>query len=118
MLSRPEVAKIVRNQIEQDEMLGDYDDPKQLANVSYKLEKVSIPTQVEEGWEVSYQYRTMVTAEFNIEDPDNLTKEFLNRKTLILNDKGGIVRAGEKITSKTSMDTDSMLLSMDFSEEE
>ncbi|MHA2497892.1 MAG: hypothetical protein ACXAEI_20670 [Candidatus Hodarchaeales archaeon] len=100
MFSDSQLHNIIEAKIAQDEELGDQvGGSGHLGNVSYELTEINIPKKVQTdrgtGWEITYSYTIIVVTEFTIY-PDNPPHEQKYRKTIVIDDKGRILRESPK----------------------
>ncbi|HUY01354.1 MAG TPA: hypothetical protein VMV49_17465 [Candidatus Deferrimicrobium sp.] len=104
MLSESALREIVKAKIAQDEQLGQQvGGSGHLGFVSYEIKRISKPKKIKtdefEGWEITYDYTTIVETEFTMY-PDNPPDKYKYRKRIILNDNGIIIREFERKSTK------------------
>ena len=90
------LREIIEAKICKDEDLGDQvGGSGHLGHVSYEIDSISKPERVQTdtsvGWKVSYAYSLVVVTEFTYY-PDNPPREYRYRKTVIIDDKGKVIR--------------------------
>jgi hypothetical protein len=100
MFSKSELWNIVNTKISQDETLGEQAGSSgHLADVSSEVKDISEPKKVEtdkgQGWEITYFYAIHVTTEFTYY-PDNPPYVYRYKKTIVIDDKGNIIKESKK----------------------
>ena len=96
MLSEEKVRKIVEANIKQNEDLGDrVGGSGHLGYISYQINEISKPKKItvdkQSGWEITYTYTLFVETEFTYY-PDNPPYEYRYEKTIVVDDKGHILK--------------------------
>ena len=99
MFTKEDIEKIVRSKIESDESLGTQKGGSDhIGHTSYEIVKISDPEKVDYGLEITYEYSTITVTEFTIW-PDNPPWIFNHSKSIVINDKGEIIKESEKKTN-------------------
>lgn len=92
LFDKDEISKIVWKQIEKDVSPGEHvGGSGHLSDVSCRIDGIGEPRKVPEGWEITYRYTVSVTTEFTIY-PDNPPRENGYEKTLVVDEKGDVVK--------------------------
>ncbi|MFC2084224.1 hypothetical protein ACFLS9_04130 [Bacteroidota bacterium] len=96
MLPKDRVEKIVKKVIEKEEKLGEQSGGSgHLGYIDYKIDKISDPRKVEEGWVIDFDYTTIITTEFTIE-PDNPPYQYHHSKSILLDKNGKLIESRPK----------------------
>jgi len=105
--SDSDLKNIVNAKINEDETLGErVGGSGHLGYVRYEIDEICQPKKVEtdkgQGWEITYYYTLNVTTEFTIY-PDNPPYEYKYKKTIVVDDKGNIIKELQKEAVKTGL---------------
>ena len=100
MFSDSDPRDIVNAKIKEDEDLGEkVGGSGHLGFITYEIDKICKPegvkTQKGQAWEITYVYTIIVETEFT-HYPDNPPYERKYKKTIIVDDKGNIIRESQK----------------------
>jgi len=110
MFSDAELKEIVDAQIRKDETLGEQAGGSgHLGYVEYEIDEISPPKMVEteegQGWQLTYSYTLVVTTEFTYY-PDNPPYEYKYRKTVVVDNKGELIKESPKEAIGTNLPID------------
>ena len=93
MFNKDEIIKIIWKQLEKDVSQGEHASGSgHLSHVDCKINNISEPEKVSEGWEITYRYTVYTTTEFTIY-PDNPPWETEYERTIVINKKGEFVKS-------------------------
>jgi hypothetical protein len=106
MLTKEEIAKIVKTKIEKDEKLGDQAGGSgHLTFVSYKLTDIKTNEMKNGNLKATYVYTKFYESEFTYE-PDNPPMEVTYKNTIVIDKNKKVVSETGKTITSSSMDDD------------